>query len=137
MYDPKFDAIGEDGETRVSLYRRPKRRNAPRMLVADPKFVDALNNFVSLQQARLDAHYKERGLSRQVLSLMPGVKNVRVVIAYENGENRSVHCFIDKSNGDILKAAGWSAPAEHARGNIYNANPLEGMTLYGAEYITR
>lgn len=31
---------------------------------------------------------------------------------------RSAFCFIDLSNGNILKAAGWKGPAKHARGNI-------------------
>lgn len=34
------------------------------------------------------------------------------------GNQRSVHCFIDKATGDVYKAAGWKAPAPHVRGNI-------------------
>jgi hypothetical protein len=30
--------------------------------------------------------------------------------------------FIDLTNGDILKADGWKAPAKHARGNIRVGN---------------
>ena len=32
--------------------------------------------------------------------------------------SKSVHAFVDKRNGDLLKAAGWKAPAKGARGNV-------------------
>ena len=32
--------------------------------------------------------------------------------------SRSVYCFINKRNGDILKSAGWRAPAKGARGSV-------------------
>ena len=35
-----------------------------------------------------------------------------------NGTGKSVHAFVDKRNGDLLKAAGWKAPAKGARGNV-------------------
>lgn len=48
----------------------------------------------------------------------------------------SVHCFVDKETGDVLKAASWSAPAKHARGNIFNDdNGLSGMGEYGPYYL--
>ena len=30
-----------------------------------------------------------------------------------------IYGFIDATNGDLLKAATWRAPAKHARGNLY------------------
>lgn len=48
----------------------------------------------------------------------------------------SVHCFVDKRNGDVLKAASWRAPAKHARGNIFdNSNGLKYMGPYGPAYL--
>jgi len=48
----------------------------------------------------------------------------------------SVHCFIDRINGDVLKAASWNAPAKHARGNIWDDdNGLNCMSEYGAAYL--
>jgi hypothetical protein len=35
-----------------------------------------------------------------------------------NGTGKSVHAFVDKRTGDLLKAAGWKAPAKGARGNV-------------------
>jgi len=50
--------------------------------------------------------------------------------------SRSAHAFIDRTNGDVLKTAGWSAPAKHARGNILAAdNGLDCMGPYGAAYL--
>jgi len=49
-----------------------------------------------------------------------GKKNAKVLI--ETGCQKSVYCFIDLSNGDILKAAGCNAPAKGKRGSIFNEN---------------
>lgn len=49
--------------------------------------------------------------------------------------SRSAHCFIDRTNGDVLKTASWSAPAKGARGNITDSNNgLARMNCYGAGY---
>tara|TARA_Y100000034_G_scaffold39135_1_gene48243 strand:+ start:73 stop:423 length:351 start_codon:yes stop_codon:yes gene_type:complete len=32
--------------------------------------------------------------------------------------SRSVYCFINKRNGEILKSAGWRGPAKGARGSV-------------------
>ena len=50
--------------------------------------------------------------------------------------SRSVHSFIDRTNGDVLKAETWKAPAKHARGNIYDADfGLSRVSAYGPEYL--
>lgn len=50
----------------------------------------------------------------------------------------SAFCFVDNTNGDVLKAAGWSAPAKGARGNIFDENNgLGRMSAYGPEYNKR
>lgn len=47
-----------------------------------------------------------------------------------------VHCFVDISNGDVLKAASFNAPAKKARGNIFNPdNGLSGVDHSGAKYL--
>lgn len=47
-----------------------------------------------------------------------------------------VHCFIDIATGDVLKAASWSTPAKHARGNIFDEhNGLNRMGPYGPAYL--
>jgi hypothetical protein len=50
--------------------------------------------------------------------------------------SKSVHSFIDRTNGDVLKAETWKAPAKHARGNIYDADfGLTRVSAYGPEYL--
>ncbi len=49
--------------------------------------------------------------------------------------HRSVYCFINKRNGEILKSAGWSAPAKGARGSVlvpdsYSHSDWSGGWLY-------
>lgn len=55
-----------------------------------------------------------------------GRKYARIVKRERNRDGvpsgGSVYCFIDLSNGDILKAAGWAAPAKGARGSILNSD---------------
>lgn len=50
-----------------------------------------------------------------------GRKYQRIVQVLTDGGSRSVHCFIDKQTGDVLKAAGWKAPASGARFNLLDA----------------
>lgn len=49
----------------------------------------------------------------------------------------SVHTFIDLSNGDILKAGTWKAPApKGVRGNIFAADlGRSAVNEYGANYL--
>lgn len=50
--------------------------------------------------------------------------------------NASVYCFIDKTNGDILKAESWTKPAKHARGNIFKPEEWEkNLEKYGPRYL--
>jgi hypothetical protein len=37
--------------------------------------------------------------------------------------------------GDILKPASYKAPAKHARGNLFDPNPLDMCGKYGLEYL--
>jgi hypothetical protein len=69
-------------------------------------------------------------LKPDTFSYTVGKRYVKVI------RDHSVHCFVDKTNGDVLKAASWSAPAKHARGNIYDdANGLGSMGEYGPAYL--
>lgn len=58
-----------------------------------------------------------------VISTMTGGRYVRIVREIHNSGqvvSRSVHTFVDSTNGDILKAGGWKAPAKNGRrGSIF------------------
>jgi hypothetical protein len=73
-----------------------------------------------------------------------GKKYVKVFTGYipENSEcmtleQRSVYCFVNMENGDILKPAGWKSPAKHARGNIYDSPEkyMKCCGVYGVAYL--
>ena len=40
------------------------------------------------------------------------------LIMETNGQNRSVHAFVDKKTGEVYKAASFQAPAKHVRYNL-------------------
>ena len=45
--------------------------------------------------------------------------------------SRSVYCFINKRNGDILKPAGWRAPAKGARGSVIDIYTYKNSNWHG------
>ncbi len=53
------------------------------------------------------------------------------------GDSRSCHCFIDTTNGNVLKSAGWKAPEKkNPRGNLFDEkNGLGMMGIYGTAYL--
>ena len=54
-----------------------------------------------------------------------GSKYVKIV-AISAGGSRSVHSFVEKSTGNIWKAASWAAPARNfSRGNVYITSSYE------------
>jgi hypothetical protein len=70
-----------------------------------------------------------------VFSVDPNGKRYARIVSTGYGA-RSVHCFVDLINGDILKAASWRAPAKHARGNIWdNDGGRSALTPWGVRYL--
>jgi len=71
-------------------------------------------------------------LAPDEMSFKQGSRYIKII------RGGSVHCFVDRTNGDVLKSASWKAPAKHARGNIFNIdNGLDCMGPYGAAYLKR
>jgi|TARA_B100001758_G_C18006831_1_gene400974 hypothetical protein len=70
-----------------------------------------------------------------------GRKFVKIIITDANGSNRSVWGFINLTHdkfkiGDVLKAAGWAAPAlNHARGNVIDGYKIDARRMYGPNYM--
>lgn len=74
-----------------------------------------------------------------------GKKNVRLVTkragaAVDGGyDHASAYCFVEIATGNILKPAGWKAPAKHARGNILKGDASNwwngALGRYGAAYL--
>ena len=101
-------------------------------------------SFLAGCQAIVDANLATLGELNQIqtdrLLVTEGgryLKVVRETMHRPSGtvNSRSAHCFIDRTNGDVLKTASWSAPAKGARGNIADdKNGLGRMGCYGAGY---
>jgi len=57
------------------------------------------------------------------------------------GERGSIHCFVEKSTGDIYKPAGWKTPYTKGnncvRGNIYDMSSFEKTDLHGGWLYAR
>ena len=53
----------------------------------------------------------------------------------------SIHCFVEKTTGDIFKPAGWKAPYTKGnncvRGNIYDKSTFEKTDLHGGWLYAR
>lgn len=79
----------------------------------------------------------EAGYSRTVLVEFGRRYAKLISMDVRNGETsaHSVFCFVDMTNGDILKAASWKSPAKHARGNVFSDDRMNAVTAYGAVYI--
>ena len=71
-----------------------------------------------------------------------GRKFVKIIITDGNGGNRSVWGFINLTHekfneGDVLKAAGWAAPAlNKARGNVLDGYRVGSREQYGPGYLS-
>lgn len=70
-------------------------------------------------QAHMDKKNTDRTVKGRTFTFEPSQKYARVVGAYSQN-SRSALCWIDLSNGDLLKSASWKAPVKGARGNIFD-----------------
>lgn len=93
-----------------------------------------LDEFTAKLQAMITGLDEKAGnVTRQVISYEVGKRYARLItVIYDT--QRSAYGFVDLTNGDLLKAAGWKSPAKGKRGNIFAPNPLAGCTHYGMAY---
>lgn len=97
-----------------------------------------LTAFLKGCSAILVKHFQDNGYKHPVDEVYAeyGSRYVRVMRRTPGSAGACAHCFVDRTNGDVLKAASWKAPAKHARGNIFSPdNGLSGMGPYGAVYL--
>lgn len=77
-----------------------------------------LENYLKAVRTRLAKYWESfPNLPLPKIEVHPGRRYDKIV---QTGSQTHVHSFVDKTNGNILKAATWRAPAKHARGNIYD-----------------
>lgn len=95
------------------------------------KFETFLAGCARISQEHSAKHFPNN--ENSVFSYERGQRYIRVVRSDYGA--RSVHCFVDTTTGDVLKAAGWRAPAKGVRGNIFDdKNGLGRMGPYGTAY---
>jgi hypothetical protein len=110
-------------------------------------YENKLESFVAGCQDKIDADRNEHfpNIPRIGLRVASGRRYSKLITTEARGEgvsqkfiDSSVFAFIDKTSGDVLKAASWASPAKHARGNIFDEfNGLKYVTAYGPVYLTR
>ncbi len=86
----------------------------------------------------INQHWSRSGYTHApapVLAIQKGKRYLRIV-NMERGQCASVYAFIDLENGNVLKPAGFKAPAKHARGNVLDENNgLKWMSHHGPAYL--
>ena len=91
-------------------------------------FVENVQNMVNTYFAD---NYPD--VSKPVISGMKGRRYVRIV--RDEIGSRSVFCFVDQTNGNVLFPAGWKGPAKGARSNVMADDVgMSGVNVYGANY---
>lgn len=104
----------------------------------EKNFDEALEKFVSAAREKINTYYEKSfpNLTAPVLIYTSGRRYVKLITSNDGITGRSVYCFVDKTNGDVLKAATWRAPAKYARGNIYDEDcGASAVNQYGANYM--
>ena len=105
--------------------------------VPETHYLHYRDTFLAECQSIVDEHMRNYGWEC-VLSIAKGRRYDKIVKAdMHRPENpsHSVYGFIDKTNGNILKAESWRKPAKHSRGNIYEDDRMQFIGVYGPYYM--
>jgi hypothetical protein len=99
--------------------------------MSEDLFYTALSNYLERLQAAQVEDFKQKNYKQpapQYGADTGGSKYIRIVRSYGE-DQRSVHCFVEKSTGKIWKAAGWRTPAKNfPRGSIFEL-PINNSAL--------
>lgn len=99
------------------------------------KFDKAFDGFMENVEKVFDEYWTSMGFTRILKPTFEIAEGRRYIKVVRVDNQRSVHLFVDKTNGNILKAASWKSPAKGARGNIFNEdNGFGALTPHGAKY---
>ena len=103
-------------------------------------FDEAMDNLLAEIQVNYNKWGASSGIDKTLdLKLKPGRKFVKVIegnrvwgfVAKVDG----VHKGVPMLKGDILKAAGWSQPAKHSRGSIFDSEMHKSFSWTGPNYL--
>jgi hypothetical protein len=101
-----------------------------------------LEQYKKVVQDMNDKNWKQSGMTyaqSPLIVIEEGTRYIKISKQDRSLEGRlgskSVHTFIDKTNGDILKAATYKAPAKNGvRGNIFKEFEMM-IDHHGAKYL--
>lgn len=110
------------------------------------EFEEAKELFLAATLAEVEYYKRRLGLTYfkyyKVILSEGGKKYARILKqemeedGNERPNGRTLIGFLDLTNGDILKAASWKAPAKHPRGNIFSqANGREAYQQGHVRYL--
>ena len=102
-------------------------------------FDEAMDNLLVKIQENYTNWSKGKMRDKLDLSLKPGRKFIKVVednrvwgfVSLVDGEHKGAPIKV----GDIMKAAGWRAPAKHSRGSIFDAEMHKSFSWTGPNYL--
>jgi hypothetical protein len=108
-----------------------------------PQFQEALNRFVARLNEMVENYRVENKFTFAKafgVTIDGGNKYIRISSTETDDQDKvkikGVHCFIDTTNGNILKANTYKAAClKNPRGNIFKENCLEGVTVHGVVYL--
>lgn len=124
----------EQAEARLS--RPQKSVQVKSKLTEDLRFANALRNFLLGAQKIKDRYLKQNDFKwTGTLSVgKEGPKFLQVIV--DNQTQKSSYCWIDKTNGNVLKGS-WKAPEpKNPRSNIYDDDyGVSGVDWHGAKYL--
>lgn len=70
-------------------------------------------------------YFQEQGWTHDFGMFYPEYGRRFTRIVHENGTQRSVHAFVDMTNGDVVKAATWNSPQQGKYGLAARFNLVE------------
>ena len=105
----------------------------------NPVFADRLAKLqegiqIIMNEQKLKFTHLAKGNAR--VEYNTGKRYIKMIYMDDGSYSRRVHGFIDRTNGDVLMPAGWTAPAKSgARGNIWADDyGINAMNEYGVNY---
>lgn len=97
--------------------------------------MDLFNDRLAILVSKLNGMVSDGSNSPMKIEAVPGRRYVKLVLR-GMGAGGSAYGFIDRSNGDLLKAASWNAPAKGKRSNLFDTDyGMSGCSKYGMRYF--
>ena len=135
---------------------KPKMTTTTKLRIKPTSFDEAMEAFCTKLEENVKPYVdKFNHMDSVTFSLDGGVKYLKVKsfttnveTDYETGKKTlredtrgSIHCFVEKTTGDIYKPAGWKSPYTKGnncvRGNIYDTSSFEKTDLHGGWLYAR